>query len=383
MMNIFAGSKNKRFSAMFNFHFKKSDTNIICLPFINSCLSIFILIFALQPLSAKAPILSTQKLQSPPPRIIRTCCSFGVKVSLFRLPIKITEITSIEKIGDHEYMGSTKEKNGIVYTYKGGFIDLGHVRDQADWTAYIYTQILAHQSVGEWTQKIGYEGGVKELKVDISKDLTEKDILQLAGKIAYDLSVWHEISTWFGASTIPFVPERYSSFSVEDAYSNLLGATLGMKALQSDLPYEEAMTELIAQTLKDLEVVQTAEETEAAMEMVREIWWSGKKTLPSRNVLIARELNVYPTIRPWLIPQEAMKVNARSLTIPQMSHSGKDLSDFYQLSIKLNYKFPFKKIFPNRKNRVITQSDFGVLLQYAEKELNDSKRAWLSRAEVL
>ncbi|MGB1243603.1 MAG: DUF4056 domain-containing protein, partial [Chitinophagales bacterium] len=235
----------------------------------------------------------------------------------------------------------------------------------------------------EWIQKIGYEGGVKELKVQSLKGLSEEDIIQLAGKIAYDLSVWHEISTWFGASTIPFVPERYSSFSVEDAYSNLLGANLGMKALQSNLPYEEAMTQLIAQTLEELEVVETAEETEAAMEVVREIWWSGKKALPNRNVLIARELNVYPTVYPWLIPQQSTLIEGRLLTVPQTSHSGKNLSNFYQLNIKLNYKFPFKKMFPNRKNRVITQLDFGTLLQYAEKELNDSKRTWLSQAEIL
>lgn len=333
-------------------------------------------------ITAKGPILSTKKLQSPPPRIIRTCCSFGVKVSLFRLPIKITEITSIEKIGTHEYMGSTKEKNGIIYTQKGGFIDLGHVRDQADWTAYLYTQILQHQSKGEFVQKIGYEGGVKELKVQISKDLSQEDIVKLAGKIAYDLSVWHEISTWFGASTIPLVPERYSSFSVEDAYSNLLGATLGMKALQSNLPYETAMTQLIEDTLEDLEAVKTEEETQAAMEEVREIWWSGKKTLPSRNVLIARELNVYPTVYPWLIPQKAKDIETRSLTVPQKSHNGKLLADFYQFSIKLNYKFPFKKIFPNRKNRIITQADFGTLLLYAEKELNSSKHDWLSQASL-
>ncbi|MGB0929777.1 MAG: DUF4056 domain-containing protein [Chitinophagales bacterium] len=375
-------NQNKRISAMLHFYFKKSLTNTTCLSSILRCFFLLFLSFGLQSVSAKGPVLSTKKLQSPPPRIIRTCCSFGVKVSLFRLPIKITEITSVEKIGLHQYMGNAKEKNGIVYTHKGGFIDLGHVRDQADWTAYLYTQILQHQSTGEWTQKIGYEGGTKELKIQISQDLTEEDIVQLAGKIAYDLSVWHEISTWFGASTIPLVPERYSSFSVEDAYSNLLGARLGMKALKSDLPYPEAMTQLIAQTLEELEAVETTEETEAAMEVVREIWWSGKKALPNRNVLIARELNVYPRVYPWLIPQQNTLVEGRLLSVPQTNHLGKNLSDFYQFSIKLNYKFPFKKIFPNRRNRVITQMDFDTLLRYAEQELNDSKRAWLSQAEI-
>ncbi len=348
----------------------------------NNTIGFCLLMLWMTSISAKGPILSTKKLQSPPPRIIRTCCSFGVKVSLFRLPIKITEITSIEKIGVHEYMGSIREKNGIIYTHKGGFIDLGHVRDQADWTAYLYTQMLEHREKGELIQRIGYEGGGKELSIEIDKSLNEQDIIQLAGKIAYDLSVWHEISTWFGASTIPLVPERYSSFSVEDAYSNLLGATLGMKALQSNLPYEEAMTQLIAATLEDLEAVQSEVETQAAMEVVREIWWTGKKTLPSRNVLIARELNVYPTVYPWLIPQNTTLVEARSLTVPKESHTGKNLSDFYELKIKLNYKFPFKKIFPNRRDRNITQKDFGALLQYAKKELNGSKREWLSKATI-
>ncbi|MFK7907877.1 MAG: DUF4056 domain-containing protein [Chitinophagales bacterium] len=366
---------------MLRTYFKDRETKF-CSSKTNKVIALFFAMLWTASIAAKGPILSTKKLQSPPPRIIRTCCSFGVKVSLFRLPIKITEITSVEKIGVHEYMGSTREKNGIIYTHKGGFIDLGHVRDQADWTAYLYTQILEHREEGELIQKIGYEGGGKELRIEIAEDLNEEDIIQLAGKIAYDLSVWHEISTWFGASTIPLVPERYSSFSVEDAYSNLLGATLGMKALQSNLPYEETMTQLIAQTLEDLEAVQSEAETEEAMEVVREIWWTGKKTLPSRNVLIARELNVYPSVYPWLIPQKATLVEARSLTVPQTSHLGQDLSDFYQLSIKLNYKFPFKKIFPNRKYRVITQKDFGILLQYAEKELNGSKREWLSKAEI-
>lgn len=357
---------------------KKRLQNHWCSCF-NRAVVFFIGMMILQALSAKGLDSTNKKLQSPPPRIIRTCCAFGLKVSLLRLPIKITEISSVEKLGRHRYLGNSAEKNGIIYTHRGGFIDLGHVRDQADWTAYLYAQILKHQPVGEWTQKIGYEGGLKLLSVDIPRNLTENDIAKLASKIAYDLSVWHEIATWFGASTVPLMPERYSSFSVEDAYSNLLGITLGMKAIQSELPYEEAMTQLIDETLCDLEAVGSEAETEAAMESVKEIWWSNKKTLPSRNVLIARELKLYPTVRPWLIPLQKLSNNAHSLNVPQTDILGQSLSDYYCLSIKLNYKFPFKKIFINRSERVITQKDFGILLQYAEKELNESKNGRLEQ----
>ena len=172
---------------------------------------------------AKAPVFPTEHSDPKPHRIIRTCCSFGTEMQLFAIPgIKLTETTSIEKIGTHHYLGDPSEENGIIYSRRGGFIDMAHLRDQSDWTAYLYSQMLENKKSGSLSMLLGREGGEKNLNVDISA-LSNLDMIHLAGKIAYDLSVWHEIATWFGASTIPFVPERYSSFSIEDPYSNLLG----------------------------------------------------------------------------------------------------------------------------------------------------------------
>ena len=215
--------------------------------------------------------------------------------------VKITDISSVEKLGKHHYLGAPEEGNGIIYTQKGGFIDIGHLRDIADWTAFLYTKIMDRSENGLLELKLGKEGGLKTLKLNIPPNFSKNDAATLAGRIAYDLSVWHEIATWFGASTVPLLPERYSSFSIEDAYSNLLGAQLGIEAIKSDLPYEEAMTRLLAQKLQDLNAVSSEHETYEAMEMVRDIWWTRDKKLPSRKVLLYRQLKVYPAVSPMLI----------------------------------------------------------------------------------
>ena len=102
---------------------------------------LFISILFGSELYAKAPALPASQPDAKPRRIIRTCCSFGTEMQLFAIPgIKLTETTCIEKIGPHHYLGDPNEENGIIYTRRGGFIDMGHLRDQADWTAFLYNK---------------------------------------------------------------------------------------------------------------------------------------------------------------------------------------------------------------------------------------------------
>ena len=321
----------------------------------------------------RGPILSDKDLNSPPPRIIRTCCSFGSEVKLMVFPaVKITDITSIEKLGMHHYLSAPDEGNGIIYTQKGGFIDIGHLRDIADWTAFLYTKIMTNRDNSSFQLKLGKEGGLKTLTLDIPAELSSEDAAILAGRIAYDLSVWHEIATWFGASTVPLLPERYSSFSIEDAYSNLLGAKLGIEAIKSDLPYEIAMTKLLVEALEKLNAVSSEEQTYEAMESVRDIWWTRDKKLPSRKVLLHRELTVYPAVAPLLISDKDVD-SAIALEVPSYLSKGQPTSDYYTLNFKLNLKFPYKKMFPERKTREITQHDFQILLDYIQQDLERPK----------
>lgn len=321
--------------------------------------------------NAKSPIHAPERQTIKPGRIIRTCCAFGSEVKFFAIPgFKLTEITSLGKIGTHHYLGDSKEENGIIYTHRGGFIDMGHLRDQIDWMFFIYNQMRQSLKDGSLSLDLGHEGGDKILTVNLSQELSDSDLILLSAKIAYDLSVWHEIATWFGASTIPFIPERYSSFSVEDAYSNLLGVTIGIKAIESELPYEDTVTKLIAQTLADLGAVTEESETYMAMEAVRNIWWTRDKKLPSGKILLQRQLNVYPCLSPWLVPGWAKPDQAPlELHVPEYTKDGTLLTDYYTLEFRLNHKFPFRKMFPERKERMITQNDFDSLLVQIASEL--------------
>lgn len=327
-------------------------------------------------LNARPPDLSPTDQDKVPPRIIRTCCSFGSKLSMIGLPmVKVTQIISTDELGEHVYLGDRDEGNGIIYTVRGGFIDMGHLRDQADWTAYLFLQIIQMNGQEDVVIEMKKEGGDKNLYLDLSEGISVADARRLAGAIAYDISVWHEIATWFGASSVPLIPERYSSFSIEDSYSNVLGITLGMEALQSDLPFDQAMTNLIASTLQDLGAVQSVEDTYNAMEAVKDVWWTRESKLPTRKVLLQRDIQVYPQVTPWLVPGwQSEEITAIPLQVPRYTLNGINLSDFYRFSIEVNLKFPFKKMFPERRERVITQLDFYVLLQRVEWELANKDR---------
>jgi hypothetical protein len=320
-------------------------------------------------LFAKAP--KNVNLKNPPPRIIRTCCSFGVDVKVAGMPfVKYTEVTSPELIGNHKYLGSKAENNGIIYTEKGGFIDMGHLRDIADFTAYLYLLIQDQRHNGAFSLKLGNEGGMKTLTVNVPEKFTDEDVVHLAGRIAYDLSVWHEISTSYGASFIPLVPERYSSFSVEDAYSNLLGVHLGMKSILGSGEYESEMTVNVKEVLESLNAVKDRESTIEAMNAVKDIWWSGKAKLPSRKVLIKRQFEVYDCVYPMLINSEKIENSVENkVCVPLESSSNESFNDFYKLSIKANFKIPVDKVFGQhvKEKNMITQLDFPALIKYAEE----------------
>jgi hypothetical protein len=295
-----------------------------------------------------------------PPRTIRPCCSFGSRVGIAVIPfVTITEITGVEFIGKHRYLGDKAEGNGIIYTQKGGFIDIAHLRDQADWTAYLYNVILEHKGIQGVEIKLGYEGGTKSLFLNIPVDLSDDNSLVLAARIAYDLSVWHEIATWYGVSSVFFLPERFSSFSIEDDYSNLLGVTLGMESIKSDLPYDEAMTNLINENLIELGRVDSISQTYDAMEKVLNKWFTRDFRFPQANVTLKRQYSTYSYTSPLLVPEVSGTTGDKCvLDLPELTNTKLNIDDLYSLQVKLNGKVYYNHYFIEKQKRVITNRDF-------------------------
>lgn len=325
-----------------------------------------LLSFVVNPITTRAQNMHADgvDLDKTPPRIIRACCAFGYDLKLWGVPfVNIDQVITIDELDDHHYMGKKSEGTGTIYTNKGGFIDIGHVRDQIDWTRYLYATILNAKGKGEVILRLRNEAGRKTLYLNVPAQLSNSDCILLAGKITYDLSLWHEISTWFGASTIPFIPEKFSSFSVEDVYSNLLGIHAGMKTLQSKLPFNQAATMIIASTLDSLDVVKTAKETYDAYDAINNKWYTNKKRIPSTKITLKRDPDVLTSSRPWIVPNDTNNSgDAIVLEVPLLNTKGELLTNFYQLTIDLNYRFPVEEIFPDRESRLINQDDFGALL---------------------
>ena len=317
---------------------------------------------------AKEPLLTKKELATPPPRIIRTCCGFGVEIGIAGVPFaKKTDITSRDIMGTHTFLGGKTEKNGIIYTRRGGFLDMGHLRDCADWTAYLYNLIKTSQTNPAFrNMELRNEGGAKSLKIIVPNDFTDDQIIALAGKISYDMSLWHEISTWFGASYIPLVPEKFSSFSPEDMYSNLMGVHLGMRAIRSNLDYNEAMTNELSKMLDSLESVNTEAETFDAMHRVNEVWYTNTKKYPNNKITLKRYLELDPNLAPWLVPGYESQLPPYILQKPESK-----LSQYYLLSLKLNFRFPVDSILTGKTDNIITQNDFETFVDYIKKEVNN------------
>lgn len=320
---------------------------------------------------SKAPEFT--KAPSIPPRTIRACCAFGSNVGIVGVPFfKLTEITGIEYIGKHRYLGDRAEANGIIYTRRGGFIDMAHLRDQADWTAYLYILIKHHKGESNFELEIGHEGGSKRLFLNIPNNLSDQNMMVMASHIAYDISVWHEIATWFGISEVPFLRERFSSFSIEDDYSNLLGVILGKEAIESDLPYNEAMTHLIDEKLTELERVDSVSETYDAMEKVLNKWWTRDYKLPHANVTLKRDFSTYSYTYPLLVPKMAGTIDdACVLELPELTNCDVSLDDLYCLQLKLNMKILYNNYFAGLKRKVITNKDFPGIIDEIIYESNE------------
>lgn len=185
----------------------------------------------------------------------RWCCSLGQNKGKYS-----GGALDPAALSGHKY--GTIEKGdpvGYVYTTHGGMVDIGHVRDMADLTKYIYDLLIAR-----------YQGfALREGDVHIVKPPTDYlDALEMAGAIAYVEGWAHELitfDTWFAfkekytweqvinGDVLDF-PQDFSSFSPEDLTSNIVGIELAKRAITNGCfkDFEKAIDEEMLTMMKDL-----------------------------------------------------------------------------------------------------------------------------------
>jgi len=233
-----------------------------------------------------------------------------------------------DNLGKHCYRKPCHEKLGMVYTCRGGFIDIGHVREAADRTAYL--QKLLYNSILEGKPEISYRiiepsryrvlisypPGWHTLPEEQKKEAAFETSIQMAQTFTHWSLVWHEILTWFGFASSGLFPEQISAFSWEDTYSDLLGITLAGQVLRYDKSYDQGMTQRLNEALAELEVQPAAVARKAAKEIEGK-WYTGGfyffVEMKKRNV--STGLGFQPVI-PWLVPDICPGATPKPLPAP-------------------------------------------------------------------
>jgi hypothetical protein len=269
---------------------------------------------------------------NPGPRL-RLGAYFGAPVGIhFPAP---------DNLGKHEYRKGWSEQIGMVYTCRGGFIDLGHLRESADRTRYLSKLTLENMIKGKkkfsfrviepsrYFVKLTYPENWHQLPN--KEEIATETAIRLGQYFAYLSTVWHEIITWYGYTCTFVFSEYISSFSLEDIYSDLVGTHLGARALRDPANrYDDAMTMLINEELKKLEV-QPSRIGIQAIKTVEGSWYTG-----GLYFFVAVRKRSFDTgsddgfVTPWLVPGMCSDAEALPSPIPNL-----DFLDDYGISMEL------------------------------------------------
>ena len=266
-----------------------------------------------------------------------------LRLGCYPTPTAGTTFPDPNSLGPHRYAGS--DSKGMLYTCRGGHIDLAHLRIAADWTMYLsqmsYDHLMRNESEFSYTSKparsryyvqIGYPRGWADMEPNERERVAREVSVRLGQYFGYVASTWHEIVTWFGYKFVAFLPEFASSFSWEDSYSNLLGTQIAAAAFRDRLGYDEAMTLGIDRELKKLGV-RSAATAKWAGEKVRGDWFSGRVVymvkMKKRNFDIGLDDGyVTPTLVPDL--SECRGAEAQPQAVPTLDDVGE-----FGFSVKL------------------------------------------------
>jgi hypothetical protein len=330
---------------------------------------------------------------------LRPCCAFGtdLKVRVGAVPIpgfSIGNIIGPDDVGPHTYDSGAmtrssqagtggfrhRESNGLLYTCRGGFIDTAHVRDYVDWTVYLATKLARNLSTGA-TIEFPDEGGQRRIvSQPISQDAIDRHGLAriaapMAQWIGFQLSIWHEIATWYGWSWTATFPETASAFSPEDLYSNLLGvklvgALVPRSSARTEYLYNNTVDSWLEVVIEHLDPVPTSVSVEA-MRSVDQHWWDSSRRLPDKELTLRRHFDIDDRVTPWLIPAELAPESLReacgddpdpvAISIPD-GMMGMKFSDWVTLQIEVDDNLaaqaPFSEI-----GRSVTQADFPRIIE--------------------
>ncbi len=296
---------------------------------------------------------------SVPEPVARPCCVLRPSIP------GIDNIVEVSDLTNHVYGKMVYpffEKSGLIYTCKGGFVDLGHARDCIDYTGYLAAQAKAGLSKGA-TLQLNPDGATRTIRFKGTGQVPSDELcISLGQRISYELAIWHEIRTWFPGSG-----QRYSSFSPEDNYSNLLGTYMGADALRSPKVFEDAAVDAITTWLNNLKPMPKSD-TQLAFNTVKDKWWKENTTPVSADAVLRRHFDALGTVAPWQVPGFAPcgTEAATALMVPDKGPGNEDLASLYFLEFGIPASIPAAvlALTSGGGNSPIVPSDFPALIAH-------------------
>ncbi|UCD52915.1 MAG: DUF4056 domain-containing protein [Phycisphaerales bacterium] len=234
-------------------------------------------------------IIPDRGLSCPATDLIRTGFNTEPRVRLGCYPTDTLGTLFLGRnLGSHGYYYTPFEKDGMVYTCRGGHIDITHLRIAADWAAYLVTEAYErlmkddpHFSFGLAVDRstnhvhISYPENWTQLPPEKRAAVAKEVALAVGPYLSYTMTTWHEILTWFGFKCVGVATEFPSAFSWEDSYSNLLGTIIAGRALHdTEHSYDEAITIALDEEMERLGI-QSAHAAKRASARVKGKWFTG------------------------------------------------------------------------------------------------------------
>lgn len=316
----------------------------------------------------------------------------GARLGSYATATLGTHFLGADNLGKHHFGSSCFEKNGIVYTCRGGHIDIAHARIAADNVRYV--QNKAKKALLEMDRQFDFK-----LKVEPStyyltleyppnwKNLPKKERSRIADELSmelgsycvYIMTTWHEVLTWFGFKCMAFVPEQPSAFSWEDVYSNIFGIKIGALALKDEKhSYDKAVTIAFQKELKNLGI-QSKNTARKASEKMRGTWYEGAliAEMKVRNLDIGIDDGF---VTPMLVPGVCRNASPQSLPVPKLS---KLYTYGFKVTLEVEprelekdkvFRIIYPDVSPNEYPRRISPAKhLPVILNYIKREMEKKR----------
>jgi hypothetical protein len=213
-----------------------------------------------------------------------------------------------DDLGNHAYSGLESKDRGMIYTCRGGFIDIAHARKTIDLCKYAQVRFelallndwsafrIKSREPSVYIVHLQYPPFWRSLAGSQKQQMARELSIRFGQRMAMIMVTWHEVLTWYGYQASGILPEQQSAFTYDDTGTHAFGVLVGGRALRDVRDWDQAVTDAMNVALRELHAVGPSE-TLAAAQRVEGAWWSGFDPL-RRQV----ESGLDRPVEAWIVP---------------------------------------------------------------------------------